>query len=254
MPFFTVRGPIALPTGGGGGGSPPSTALWGWWDAEHSYTETTGTPTTLITSDGAAIGSQIDRSGSGHHIYQTSAGAKPLYKTGIINSLPIARFDGSNDLFLGASAPSGNSFSIYAVVARLGGGNFAAIITNDDAGLSPRYLVSDRGGGDLQVFNGGWGNPTNALGLTYHLVAATVDNTGAFPVAIQLDVDTPVTNNVTGGGGLGTAIQVGSFFTGFWNGDIAEILFYTAVHTLSSGDGLLARQYLNTKYNLGLTI
>ena len=45
----------------------------------------------------APIGSLTDWSGNGNHATQATAGNRPVYKTGVLNGLPVARFDGSND-------------------------------------------------------------------------------------------------------------------------------------------------------------
>ncbi len=231
----------------------PSTNLWSWWSADQSYTETSGTPTTLITVDGTAIGSQLDRSGNGRHIYQTVT--LPVFKTNVLNSLPGARYIAGTSMATNAVQPSGNSFTIYAVVNRTASNNFASIVTNDDATLSPRYLIVDNGSGGLRIFNGGYNTAVAMSSTTYHLVAASIDNTGSFPVNLKIDNGADNTENVTGGGNLGASHVTIGFFNGVsWVGDIVEILFYTAVHSFGSGDGLLARQYLNNRYALGLGI
>lgn len=48
-------------------------------------------------SDGEEIVTWTDSSGSGNDAGQVAATKKPLYKTGIQNSLPVVRFDTSND-------------------------------------------------------------------------------------------------------------------------------------------------------------
>ncbi len=233
---------------------PPATALYGWWNAENSFTETSGTPTTPVAPDGD-IGSLLDLSTNGHHVYQTTGALKPQYKTGILNSLPAARFDGSAYL-QGATGPTGNSFSMYAVVNRTADVALGAIISQDDGSINPRYLMGDSGSGGVEIFNGGIGAVATMASTTYHMVAGNVDNTGAFPTQIKVDNGTTVTTNSTGGGFTGTSFDIGALaiFSRYWNGDILEVLIYEAVHDFSTGDGLAVRQYLNTRYNLGLGI
>lgn len=49
-------------------------------------------------SDGDAIGTWTDQSGNAINFTQSTSSKKPLYKTNIQNSLPVGRFDGSDDL------------------------------------------------------------------------------------------------------------------------------------------------------------
>jgi hypothetical protein len=48
-------------------------------------------------SDGDAVVSWTDSSSSAVNGTQSNASKKPIYKTGIVNSLPVVRFDGSDD-------------------------------------------------------------------------------------------------------------------------------------------------------------
>lgn len=48
-------------------------------------------------NDGDPVGTWNDSSGNGNNAAQSTAANKPTYKTSIINSQPIVRFDGSND-------------------------------------------------------------------------------------------------------------------------------------------------------------
>jgi hypothetical protein len=51
--------------------------------------------------DGDSVITWADSSGNGRDVGQVTAASRPLYKTGIINGLPILRFDGANDYLLG---------------------------------------------------------------------------------------------------------------------------------------------------------
>lgn len=240
---------------GGGSNSciaPNLTNAYVWVSSDQSYVEDSGTPTTLITVDGTPIGSQLDRSGNGNHLYQ--AVVKPTFKTNILNSLPAARYNGTTDFLAGTSGgPTGNSFSMYLVVNRTTDNAGAGMISNDNAGLNPRFSIFGDGSGGVQVFNGGNGTASAMSSATYHLVAGSTDNTGSFPGIIQVDNNTAVPTNLPGSGGLGNVL-LGRFFNRFWAGDIVEVILSTAVQSFSAGAGLCNRQYLNSRYNLGLGI
>lgn len=75
-------------TGAGGFVLPSISANYlGWWEARLE----TG------FSDGDAVGTITDQSGAGNHWTQATAGFKPVYKTGIVNSQAVFRFDGTDD-------------------------------------------------------------------------------------------------------------------------------------------------------------
>lgn len=239
--------------------APPSTGLWAWYDAAYSYTETSSTPTTLITSDGTATGSGFDRSGGGHHVYQTSGAAKPTFKTNIINGLPVWRFATASSQFLTAAAVPSHTVVIYCVINPTTWANLRGIVGVGGDNSNPRAVLnqSSTGGGAsprIALFNGGYGAVSDQATLTNaHLIAASI---GAASSTLKVDNNSDITAAVAGGGaGSNTELGSNTGNSGYFNGDIAEVLIYTATtHNFASGDGLLARQYLNTKYNLGLGI
>src|SRR5689334_16189447 len=57
-------------------------------------------------ADGAAIVTWTDLSGTGHDATQATGSKQPLYKTNILNGLPGALFDGTDDVM---SAVPGSS-------------------------------------------------------------------------------------------------------------------------------------------------
>lgn len=72
--------------------------LTAWYDAADIDTlfQDSG-KTTAVALDGDPIGAVADKSGNGYDMLQATESAKPIYKTGIINSLPTIRGDGIND-------------------------------------------------------------------------------------------------------------------------------------------------------------
>lgn len=83
--------------------------LSAWWDANNlGYADQTpiDDSTKMFT----------DRSSNANHCKQATAGARPVYKTGIINGKDVVRFDGSNDqLNTTATLTFAGDFSIFAV-------------------------------------------------------------------------------------------------------------------------------------------
>lgn len=62
-----------------------------WWIAARKITG---------LSDSDTIASWSDLSDNGYHAIQATGARQPTYKTNIINGLPVARFDGGDDLIM----------------------------------------------------------------------------------------------------------------------------------------------------------
>lgn len=66
-------------------------------------------------SDGNAIGSWPDKSGNGYDPTQSTAAAKPTYKTAIQGGNPVARFDGGDSLYKNQNLSTVNALTVLAV-------------------------------------------------------------------------------------------------------------------------------------------
>lgn len=83
----------------GGAWSPLDLAsLTAWWDFSDVTTLFTDAGTTPVSADAQAIYQANDKGPNDLHVAQATAGARPTYKTGIQNSLSVARFDGGDSL------------------------------------------------------------------------------------------------------------------------------------------------------------
>src|SRR3990167_3932393 len=71
-------------------------------------------------NDGDSVTTWTDSSGNSNDATQSTAANKPIYKTSIINSKPVLRFDGSNDQ-MNVPALSGTAMSIITVASKTGG-------------------------------------------------------------------------------------------------------------------------------------
>jgi hypothetical protein len=249
-----------LLAGGGTPSTPPLTNLWGWWFAHGgSYTEVSGTPTTLISADGTAIGSLKDQSGNARHFYRS---ASPTYKTGILNGLSIARFSGASQ-YMAAASMAATPVSVYAVALQ-STFNGAAMVISGNNNL-PTYGMEDvtsAGGGTIGCFYGNGGAGANTPGITignatWFLCGITLTGVSASEtLKVRVNAGSDQSNAVDASGSNSGNFLMGAYNGSiFWIGDIAEVLAYTGtVHNMGSGDGLLVRQYLNLKYGLGLAI
>lgn len=74
-----------------------------WLDASDDATLFDATSGGSLPTNGNDIARWEDKSGNGRHFTQSSAAACPHRQTGVQNGLPVARFDGSNDVLTMAS-------------------------------------------------------------------------------------------------------------------------------------------------------
>jgi len=87
------------------------TGLTGWWDASDSSTLFDATSGGSAVATDGSVARIEDKSGNNRHFTQTTAGARPLRKTGVQNSLDVLRLDGSDD-FLQSSFTFSNIFTL----------------------------------------------------------------------------------------------------------------------------------------------
>lgn len=111
--------PTFMVLAAGAGSFAPSSIpnMQGWWDFTDPAQLYTDAGTTLVSADGQAIYRVNDKSGTGHYLEQATVGARPLYKTAIVNGLSVARFDGINDV-IGLAVPVAVTGSYLIVVKK----------------------------------------------------------------------------------------------------------------------------------------
>lgn len=232
----------------------PTTSLWGQWYVDGgAYTETVGTPTTLITTNGTSIGSLRDQSGNSRHAYQPVGGLKPVYTTGQINNLAAAVFTAASLQFLQVGSIPSLPVTIY-------------VVANRTSSAAPRpYIAAEQGNPlifvgtlsnntNVAVYNAGAGASQNNSNSVWNVVAATVGSGAPSATTLRSNNTITASANATGGAIGSTVLQFGANVGNsyYFAGSEAEILIYSATHTFTSGDGLLVEQYLSCKYGLNL--
>lgn len=190
---------------------------------------------------------------------QATAAKKPLYKTAILNALPVVRFDGVDDVMALATAIAlGPDYTLFVVGKAPTG--FAA---------SPGLANMDTTNRIFQFRYNSTGTGMEHIGFNTAPAAFTDTQTAtatAFNVLTAqraaLVVDTYV-NGTSGGSTASTGTNVsttvdrslwlGTNFgatNGFLNGDIAEVCLYGS--SLSAGDRATVHTYIQDKY--GITV
>jgi hypothetical protein len=179
-----------------------------------------------------------DSSGNSNDATQAVAANRPLYRTNIINGLPVVRFDAANDhMDTPNNVFNANPFSVFIVFS----GTVAA---------ATHRAINDNGGANfgigtdtasIIVFNGAF---IGAAGLVDDVpVLATYIHDGA-NASFWVDGVLAGTNaQVNTPGRIRLSAPVGDTL----NGDIAEVLAYTADLTAQRA---AIEAYLTTKYAL----
>ena len=214
-------------------------------------------------SDGDPVGSWADSSSAGNDTSQTDSAKKPLYKTNILNGLPVVRFDGSNDTLDAVDADSLDikraTFFAVLTFRGAGTGNHIWLMKNATGtggacacgGL--RYSATHKWQYDVNAGSGWQDAPSNTVlnDDDWHILAATYDGSS---VQLYLDGAGDGSHAETGDIMSTTGkLQVGGYNASFGGSeyaqcDIAEILVYD--NAMSTTDRQLVEQYLNEKYNL----
>ncbi len=188
----------------------------------------------------------------------TGVGAtKPVYKTNIVNSLPVIRFNGTTSYFTLGDFSALTAVEVFIVIkldadppaANLSG--LWAISSSGETYPDTHYPYAD--GAIYEPFGSTTrktvGNPTLSLSSTFRVYnvwsasgdwAANLDGSNLYSSATNT---VGVNSNCT----LGKSITGTSFLL---DGDVAEFVLFSA--KISGGDRTSMISYLSTKYNLGL--
>lgn len=211
--------------------TPPDIAgLVAWYDAS------------AITglSDGDPVASWADESGNGQTATQADATKQPVYKTGIVNGLPVLRFDGSNDHLVSGLVRT-QPYTAIAVVKATTGGNEYYL-----DGASQNQGIATATGSGILIYAGGV-----LTGLTVNMavpqVVSTVFNGAS---SLMSSGGSTVTGDAGTGNTTGTTIGSDGAGTNCLNGDIAEMIFYDTA--LSTPNRQLVEGYLGAKYGIAV--
>lgn len=198
-------------------------------------------------SDGAAVASWPDSSGSGRHATQATSANQPIYKTSIVNGKPVVRFADSSDMLDVATAGTYTGTTMFAVVRSMATGDHSIRRHATNGGIEWRVTSGKIGldkRGQANIVNG-----AIALSTTNFNVVALVNNETANEHRHY--VNGTADNFLVGGENVGSD---GAFTIGppgaTGNHDIAELIIYNTA--LSTGDRNLVTAYLGAKY--GITV
>lgn len=245
MMRYPVSNPIKYPTTNPAGVpsvgfSPLDIAGFEIWLRADLGTWQDSGKTTAAVSNADVIGAWADQSGNGRDALQGTTANKPTLRLGVLNSLPIIRFDGIND-FLQAAYPDVAQPYVRFVVAK-------------SDGFLSEHIINSVTGNTAVI----WVDATFSLYAGAVLTSPTFDTdwhilTGVFNgLSSSIRIDGSVTSDDAGGDSIAGGITVGARNSGlvsWFDGDIAEVLDYSSI---TSDEIDQIEQYLADRYGITL--
>jgi len=211
-------------------------------------------------ADGTAVAQWDDSSGSGNHAVQADGAKQPIYKTSIINSLPVVRWQGTNDCMTVAAgvANGATGITILSVVTSSVTGADQAIIEasanfNNETNAFMLYITS--GNVWTMSCDGGAGYANATMGgflTTANVRSATVARAKTAREAIAWSNGVIGANSTTAqlSSTFGNhVLNIGSRNNGAaipFTGDIAELMIFNRV--LTGGERGRLEEYLAYKW------
>ena len=219
----------------------------GWWDASDAAS---------ITQSGGSVSQINDKSGLAAHASQGTSGSRPTLIDNALNGRSILRFDGGDGLTGNfASSINTGAYSVFAVCKVTSmvtnGRVFSVAGASSDfaSGMMIPCCTNASSVSQLSAYDGASGANKGAVdGFTSYAVFSGVVGTssltnaanGMRAASASVTLNTAVTRF-----GIGTPAQGGA---GGWNGDIAEVIYYSAA--LSNADRARVEAYLAAKWGI----
>jgi hypothetical protein len=230
--------------------SPPSTNLVLWLKADAGSYKDAGS---TLCADGDTCQQWNDQSGNGWNFSQATSGNRPTYKAGILNGLPVLRFDHSS---------SNSMASLASITHGIGTGDFwfaavhspRTVITGYSTVFSigtysPAFYLPGPTSAGPNVYLGGNHYFSTVMTAQFYLQEfARVS--GTLKTWVSTGGAAPVLDGTTFS--LSTSISDATCYAGTDNGgdptnsDIGELLLYSS--SLNSTDQGTLESYLRNKW------
>lgn len=194
--------------------------------------------TTPVTADGDLVGFWTDQFGNGNNPIQATTTNKPTYKVNIQNALPVVRFDG-NDNYLQKtfSATLTQPITVYCAVSSGTTGRLIFDSVTESAGIRVGFVAGDGSNNFNLGVSAGFATGFNVWSAVLNGASTLVRKNGT-------QVGTGTFTNGTDGLTVGARYT----FSSFLNGDLAELIFYSAAHNLATLQTV--ETYLMARYGL----
>lgn len=262
LPLFGA-GPSA--PGVAGGPIDPATVsgLTLWLDASDASTLwQDSTKMSASSANGDPVGYWGDKSGNNNHVVQNDPTLKPSLRTNIQNGKNVVRGDGVNDILTSSTGGADSSFTLFVVtISRLDGTQFAPFSVGEQVLQKCRILQKPTNNTIQFSASSGFYSalyaPVVNSSLTWPantgIIAQVKSSSGFVSLAKNNGAfSTPVEPVAYYGGKMlaytSTVIRVMNGNNSAYNGDICELLYYTAALSDANKAGIVA--YLNAKWSV----
>ncbi len=211
----------------------------------------------LSQSNDARISSWTDSSGSGNTVTQSTFLSRPIYRTGVVNGLPVVRFSGAERLVKSGYTNSPTKYTLFLVSRRSSGAQpagWGAPLSLSSTGRNT-FFVYDSGNismGDPYVeytsYEAMWNSTTDFILWTISVAVTGSQKT------VKLYANGTYLGTGTSTATVGSAWDnitvgdVGSNAGYYFNGDVAEAIGF--VNLLNDNERESIENYLNAKYAL----
>lgn len=199
----------------------------------------------LSLSDNDPVGTWADSSGNARDGVQGTAGKKPTFKTNILNSLPVVRFDGGDNLLHGYSIATANT--IFAVAKMTGTtGEQIVISASLGGGSLAAYIRGRSGGANWGTYRNGDVTANTDISSAYKIICIVTRSGTDLDLVTNGNVETKVASGYYSDSTHRVRIGSGDDNENPFDGDIAEVFLYDSA--LNSTDRESMEAYLTAKW------
>lgn len=196
----------------------------------------------LSLSNADPVASWTDSSGNARHATQGTAGARPTYRTNVLNGKPVVRFDGVDDRLACATFALAQPFTRVSVMARTG--NAGAVVYYFDGDTVNTAGLYKSATDEWHLFAGA-DLADGAANTSFHILVGVFNGASS-----NLRVDSGAGTTGNAGAGSPNGLTVGSAAGGLVPGacDVAEVAVYSRALTTAELNRIGA--YLAGKYGV----
>ena len=209
------------------------TGLKFWMDPSDAST---------VTSSGGRVSQVNDKSGSGHHVSQATAGERPAIGSATLNTQNVLTFDGNRSL-VSAPLTLAQPVTMFAVARSADGGAPNRQIIGNTSSYCPVFYTA---GGSWRLYAGAEMVSGVAVDSSWHSLTGVVNTSSS---EFRIDQTQVVTGNASTQEWNNESFWIGSSEHGYfygWIGDIAEMIIYDRV--LTNSEIGQVESYLDTKW------
>lgn len=211
-------------------------------------------------ADNDAVGTLQDFSGNGRDFTQATSGNKPTFKTGILNSQPAVRFDGTDDFLEASAFMSGDAemFCVLKIPTGIGSSNWGWQKFSGHNSLSDHFTFfgtaySTLGGTNRTNYS--VNSATAEAGMIVHIVVKSgtsnwkwYENGNVEKASMTQTIDWGTSRHLVG---ASSSNSDASSISVYFNGWLLELRIYNGTLDATQRNNVLAE--LNTTFGISYT-